>query len=96
MAVSACFLSCCPWNQKGVVTTPTVRQPHSFLAISATTGALLALLRALTRRWTLWGWDGEGIQQGWDGADVISILTTSEWSAWWQHGQQGGKLIASL
>mmetsp|Transcript_13468 Transcript_13468/g.24383 ORF Transcript_13468/g.24383 Transcript_13468/m.24383 type:complete len:252 (-) Transcript_13468:608-1363(-) len=39
MAASACFMRWRPSNLNGLVTTPTVRQPHSFLAISATTGA---------------------------------------------------------
>mmetsp|Transcript_15772 Transcript_15772/g.22528 ORF Transcript_15772/g.22528 Transcript_15772/m.22528 type:complete len:279 (-) Transcript_15772:297-1133(-) len=39
MASSACFIRFLPSKLKGFVTTPTVRHPHSFLAISATTGA---------------------------------------------------------
>mmetsp|Transcript_36523 Transcript_36523/g.76009 ORF Transcript_36523/g.76009 Transcript_36523/m.76009 type:complete len:208 (+) Transcript_36523:1126-1749(+) len=39
IAPSACFMRFRPSKAKGLVTTPTVRQSQSFLAMSATTGA---------------------------------------------------------
>mmetsp|Transcript_9045 Transcript_9045/g.25063 ORF Transcript_9045/g.25063 Transcript_9045/m.25063 type:complete len:266 (+) Transcript_9045:598-1395(+) len=39
MAPSACFIRLRPSKAKGLVTTPTVKQLQSFLAMSATTGA---------------------------------------------------------
>ena len=39
IASSACFILRRPSKAKGLVTIPTVKHPHSFFAISATTGA---------------------------------------------------------